>query len=320
MRKTADGNGGGRMTVAVASGKGGTGKTMVATNLVLLLNERGEHVSFIDTDVEEPNGHIFLKPHITKKTPFGIPVPVVVVDKCDYCGRCQEVCEYNAIVVMKEKVLTFVELCHGCGACSMLCPQDAITERERPCGIIEEGTGNGIAFFQGRLNIGEPMASPLIHAVKEASKERSKQDGITIIDVPPGTSCPVVEALKGSDFCILVTEPTPFGLHDLKLAVQVLEKMGIPCGVVINRAGIGDEAVYRYCDETGLEILAEIPYKRDIAVLYSYGIPLVREGAEYRQLFSALWDAVGDFLEKGMGSRASIGESKKSQHYEGRGP
>jgi MinD superfamily P-loop ATPase len=287
------------MTVAVASGKGGTGKTMVATNLALYLSElHQDKVSFIDADVEEPNAHLFLKPDIIDRRSFGIPVPEIRFETCDYCGRCGEVCEYHAIVVMKDKVLTFPELCHGCGACSMLCPQDAIMEKERPCGVIEQGTARGIAFFQGRLNIGEPMASPLIHAVKEVWKKQSKHNGITIIDVPPGTSCPVVESLKGSDFCVLVTEPTPFGLHDLKLAVQVLEKMEIPCGVVVNRAGIGDETVYHYCDESNIRILAEIPYKRDIAVLYSYGIPLLREGEEYRGLFRNLWREVCNCMVK----------------------
>jgi MinD superfamily P-loop ATPase len=286
------------MIVSVASGKGGTGKTMVATNCALYLNELlGCPISFIDCDVEEPNAHLFLKPDIEKRIPFGIPVPEIELEKCNFCGRCGEVCEYHAIVVVKDSVLTFGELCHGCGACSMLCPRQAIQEKERACGIIELGTSRGIAFFQGRINIGEPMASPLINAVKEVWRNESK-DGITIIDVPPGTSCPVVEALKGSDFCILVTEPTPFGLHDLKLAVQVLQKMGIPCGVVVNRAGIGDRAVYRYCNESGLPILAEIPYRRDIAVLYSYGIPLMREGKEYRAIFKKLWSAVDSCIAR----------------------
>ena len=285
------------MIISVASGKGGTGKTMVATNLALFLNEIHEgKISFIDCDVEEPNGHIFLKPEITNKIPFGIPVPEIQFDTCNYCGTCGEVCEYHAIVVMKDTVLTFPELCHGCGACSLLCPRDAIREKERACGVIEEGTARGITFFQGLLNIGEPMASPLIHAVKEQWKRKWKNGGITVIDVAPGTSCPVVESLKGSDFCILVTEPTPFGLHDLKLAVQVLEKLNIPCGVVVNRAGIGDQGTYHYCNDNGLPILAEIPYARDIAVLYSYGIPLMREGEEYRKIFSNLWEAVRDCM------------------------
>jgi MinD superfamily P-loop ATPase len=285
--------------ISVASGKGGTGKTLVATNLALYHNEIHKGmVSFIDCDVEEPNAHIFLKPNIENRVNFGIPVPEIEFEKCDFCGTCAEVCEYNALVVLKDTVLTFSELCHGCGACSMLCPQHAICEIERECGFIEEGTTRGIAFFQGRLNIGEPMASPLITAVKKAWRKSAKNGEITIIDVPPGTSCPVVAAIKGSDFCILVTEPTPFGLHDLKLAVGVLRKLGIPFGIVLNRAGIGDGGVYHYCVDNSFPILVEIPYKRDIAVLYSYGIPLITEGEQYRAIFKKLWEKVHGHMSK----------------------
>jgi len=283
------------MIISVASGKGGTGKTTVAINLALFLEQHSnKKISFLDCDVEEPNAYIFLKPEIAKKTSFGIPIPEIDFDKCNYCGRCGEVCAYNAIVVIKKNVLVFPELCHGCGGCSLLCPQKAITEKDREIGIIEEGLCGSIEFFQGKLNVGEPMATPLIKSVKERvaikNENREADNSVTIIDVPPGTSCPVIEAVKGSDFTILVTESTPFGLNDLKLAVETLRKLGIPFGVVLNRAGLGDESVKAYCSEENISLIAEIPYDRNIAVLYSYGIPMLKEGKKYRALFRKIWE------------------------------
>jgi len=278
------------MIISIASGKGGTGKTTVATNLALFLNETYEgKIYFLDCDVEEPNAHIFLKPQIVKRTSFGIPIPEVDFTKCDYCGKCSEVCAYNAIVVIKENVLVFPELCHGCGGCSLLCPNNAIIEREKEIGVVEEGTCRGIKFLHGKLNIGEPMASPLIRSVKEFIKNNNEND-VVIIDVPPGTSCPVIEAVKGSDFTILVTEPTPFGLNDLKLAVETLRKLKIPFGVVINRAGIGNKSVTKYCNEENIPLIAEIPYDRKIAVLYSYGLTMLKEGNRYRNIYRKIWE------------------------------
>ncbi|KPL03195.1 MAG: (4Fe-4S)-binding protein [candidate division Zixibacteria bacterium SM1_73] len=284
------------MIISVASGKGGTGKTTIATSLALLLSEeRSQKIQFLDCDVEEPNAYIFLKPQIKKTQPVNILVPQVDKRKCNFCGECAKVCVYNAIVVLKREVLVFPELCHGCGGCSLLCPEDAITEAERKMGVIEEGqvrriqirTGP-IRFIQGRLNIGEPMATPLIRAIKK----KINPDGVTIIDVPPGTSCPVIEAVHRSDFCILVTEPTPFGLNDLKLAVEVMRKLRIDCGVVINRANIGDDRVKEYCHRESIQIMAEIPYDRNVAVLYSSGIPMLIEGEKYRKIFSQLWASI----------------------------
>ncbi len=277
------------MIISIASGKGGTGKTTVATNLALFLQQNTKsNVKLIDCDVEEPDAHIFLKPQITKKIPFGIPVPEVDFSKCNYCGRCSEVCAYNAMVVIKEKVLVFPDLCHGCGGCKLLCPQKAIEEVSKNIGFLEQGKSNGIDFVQGKLNIGEPMATPLIRFIKRDMETDSEND-ITIIDAPPGTSCPVIEAVKGSDFTILVTEPTPFGLNDLILAVGVLKKLEIPFGVVINRAGSGDESVKAYCNRENIALITEIPYDRNIAVLYSYGIPMVKEGVKYRDIFKKIW-------------------------------
>lgn len=207
------------MIISVASGKGGTGKTTVATNLALSL----EGVQFIDCDVEEPNAHIFLRPHIGERTPVGIPVPKVEEARCTYCGKCSEVCEFHAIVVIRETVLVFPELCHGCGGCSYICPVDAITEVDREIGVIEEGRASNLEFIQGILNVGEPMATPLIRREKKLIKD----DRIVIIDSSPGASCPVIEAVKGSHFCLLVTEPTPFGLNDLQNAGFARRSVGL---------------------------------------------------------------------------------------------
>ncbi len=276
------------MIVSVASGKGGTGKTTVAVNLALFLTQNGEkNVQFLDCDVEEPNAYIFLKPEIQKTQKVSILVPEVDEKKCNFCGKCAEVCAYNALAVLKDKVLVFPQLCHGCGGCTLFCPEKAISEKEREIGVLEQGKSGLIDFIQGRLNISEPMATPVIREVKK----KVNPDGITIIDVPPGTSCPVIEAVNRSDFCLLVTEPTPFGLNDLKLAVEVLKKLKIKFGVIINRAGIGDNKVKNYCEDEGIEILAEIPYDRNVAVLYSQGISILIE-ADYSIIFEKLWDSV----------------------------
>jgi len=283
------------MIISIASGKGGTGKTTIATNLALYLEQNTKfNVRYFDCDVEEPNGYIFLKPQITKKTPFGIPIPEVDFTKCDYCGRCNEICEYNAIVVIKNNVLVFPELCHGCGGCTLLCPQKAISEKPKTIGFLSEGMSKTIKFYEGQLNIGEPMATPLIRYEKEILKTVDANE-ISIIDAPPGTSCPVIEAIKGSDFTLLVTEPTPFGLNDLKLAVGVLRKLGIPFGVVINRADSGDNKVSEYCEEEQIPIIARIPFDKNIAVLYSKGIPFLNEQSRYFDIFKGIWEEINLF-------------------------
>ncbi|MFC1967536.1 ATP-binding protein [Chloroflexota bacterium] len=275
------------MIITVASGKGGTGKTLVATSLALSLKERGS-VHLLDCDVEEPNAHIFMRPVITGSRGVFISVPVVDEEKCNYCGRCAEVCAYHAIAVLGEHTLAFHQLCHGCGACAYLCPQQAITEEDREIGVVEEGQAGGISFAQGRLNIGEAMAPPIIRQVKE----KAEDNGIVICDSPPGTSCPVVETLKGSDFCILVTEPTPFGLNDLVLAVETVKKLGIPCGVVINRTGLGDGRVEDYCHREDIPVLLTIPLDTEIARLYSRGVPLVEGMPPWRGKFAAIIDSI----------------------------
>ena len=238
------------MIISIASGKGGTGKTLVATSLALALKDR-EKVQLVDCDVEEPNDHIFMKPVIAYSEAVAIPVPVVDEETCSYCGKCAEACAFNAIAVIGKHVLVFPELCHGCGACSYLCPEKAISERRKEIGVIETGHSGSIEFAHGRLAIGEAMAPPVIREVKS----RLNTDGVVIIDVSPGTSCPVVESVKGSDFCLLVTEPTPFGLNDLALAVEMVRTLDIPCGIVVNRAGEGDSQI----EETTLdELKAEL--------------------------------------------------------------
>ncbi len=275
------------MIISVASGKGGTGKTLVATSLALSLKGK-ERVQLVDCDVEEPNAHIFLKPTFSQREAVLIPVPMVDEEKCTYCGRCAEVCAYNAIAVFKERVLVFPEICHGCGACSYLCAERAISEEGREIGVVEIGHLDGVEFVHGRLSIGEAMAPPVIRKVKE----HIDPQGTAIIDVPPGTSCPVVEAVRGSDFCLLVTEPTPFGLNDLVLAVEVVRKLAIPCGVIINRAGVGDNRVEEYCLGEGIPILLTIPLDMGIASLYSSGTPLIEGIPQWRERFLELLDKV----------------------------
>jgi MinD superfamily P-loop ATPase len=284
------------MIVAVASGKGGTGKTTIAVNLALSLKK---DIQFLDCDVEEPNAHIFLKPQITETKVVSIPIPVIDESKCDYCGRCAKICEYNALAVLKDRVLTFPHLCHGCGGCSLLCPQEAISEAGKEIGTIDIGSSGDIQFIHGTLNVGEVMSPPLIRAVKQYIDPGKH----VILDAPPGTSCPVIEAIKGSDFCILVTEPTPFGLHDLALAVEVAKKLTIPCGVVINRADLGDGAVVHYCELENIPVLMHIPFDREIAVLYSKGIPFIIEHKEYINQFQGMFENIGRIVHASAPNR-----------------
>lgn len=279
------------MIISVASGKGGTGKTTIAVNLALSLPKG--RVQLIDCDVEEPNSHLFLRPLLHQITSVGIPVPRIDETKCTYCGKCAQICEYHAIAVILKNVLVFDELCHGCGACSYLCPEKAIFEVERGIGIVQEGSSNGISFVNGVLNVGEPMASPLIRKVKE----RIQRDKIVILDAPPGTACPVIETVKGSDFCLLVTEPTPFGLNDLELAVGMLEKLNIPKGVVVNRSDIGDRGVWDYCQSKDIPVLMEIPLDRRIAESYSKGIPFVTENPSYISKFVDLFKKIKKIID-----------------------
>jgi MinD superfamily P-loop ATPase len=273
------------MVISIASGKGGTGKTTVAVNLALSLENE---VQYLDCDVEEPNGHIFIKPDQLQSNRFGIPIPVVDKTKCDYCGLCGEICQFNAIVVIKNHVLVFPELCHSCAGCWFVCPHEAISTEERDVGIMEFGSANGVEFIHGKLRIGEAMSPPLIKEVKR----RINSAKTVIIDAPPGTSCPVIEAVKGSDFVVLVTEPTPFGFNDLKLAVEMVRSIKIKCGVVVNRADIGNTEVYDYCQQQNIPILMQIKNDRKIAEAYSNGIPIIDIYPEYKRIFQELYHLI----------------------------
>ncbi len=273
------------MRIAVASGKGCTGKTTVATSLALSLD--AAQMRFLDCDVEAPNAHLFLNPTCEQREEVGILIPEVDEALCTYCGRCAEVCQFHAIAVIGKHTLVFPELCHGCGSCTLVCPEKAISERLDVMGGIESGpTPAGLSFAHGLMNVGEPMAVPIISQLKE----RGRRDGETvIIDVPPGASCPVVESVRGADFCLLVTEPTPFGLHDLKLMVEVLRELNIPAGVIINRDGVGDVGVEQFCATAGLPILMRIPLDREIGEGIARGRPLVDIRPEYRKQFRQMY-------------------------------
>jgi len=270
--------------IAIASGKGGTGKTTVAVNLAFMLRDTGYKVRLLDCDVEAPNAHIFMKPEITESKTVSVPVPVVDEAKCNGCGRCGEVCRFSAIVALGTKAMPFSSLCHGCGSCILSCPERAISEGEREIGILEKGISDGVEFAHGRLRVGEAMSPPLIRAVKKLESDAD----VTIIDCPPGTSCPVVQSVRGSDYVALVTEPTPFGLNDLILAVEMIREVGLPFGVVVNRMGAGDQRTHDFCIENNIQIIGTIPDDRRIAESYSRGGLIFDDLPEYRERFDQI--------------------------------
>ncbi len=279
------------MIISIASGKGGTGKTTVAVNMASSLES---NVQILDCDVEEPNVHLFLQPIIEEVETVTVPVPKIDEEKCTLCGKCAEICQFKAIIVIGETILTFHEMCHGCGGCLEVCPENAISETGRELGEIEKGRRNSLDFAHGRLRIGEAMAPPLIKQVRSLSNS----EGLTIIDAPPGTSCPVIAAMKDVDFVLMVTEPTPFGLHDLKLAVEAVKILGIPCGLVINRSDMGDDRVREYAEHEKLPILMEIPFDRRIAEAYSRGGLMVEVMPEWKDRFLALYNLIEEIVKE----------------------
>jgi len=303
--------------ITVASGKGGTGKTMVAVNLAVTAASQdqglpasgtprsGAHggldtqpngrTLLLDCDVEAPNAHLFLAPVFSGQTEVTLPVPTIDPTRCTYCGRCAQACHFNALAVIRQQVLVFSDLCHGCGACSLVCPEDAVREEPRVIGLLEEGTVSGpsgaMGFARGTLEIGQAIAPPIIRELKRLIRPGQ----LVIIDAPPGTACPVVESLRGSDFALLVTEPTPFGLHDLRIAVEVArDELHLPVGVVINRDGIGDEEVADFCAAESIPILMRIPFDRRIAEVYSDGRLVTEVLPEYRPHFQTLYQRIRD--------------------------
>ena len=295
------------MRIAVASGKGGTGKTTVATSLALAL--RAATTLVLDCDVEAPNAHLFLTPTFERRREVGILIPQVDESRCTSCGRCADICQFHAIAVMGQKTLVFPELCHGCGSCTLICPEQAISEELDVMGVLEAGpTPQGMYFARGVMNVGEPMAVPIIRKLKkweiEANQPSLFYDDETsgwqtiILDAPPGTSCPVVESVRGADFVLLVTEPTPFGLHDLRLMTEVARELKIPAGVVINRDGIGDAEVDHFCAQAGLPILMRIPLDRAIGAGVAQGKPLVVVRPEYADRFRDLYHRIQDIVRE----------------------
>ncbi len=272
------------MLITIASGKGGTGKTTVAVNLAAAAASNGRTVTLLDCDAEDPDCHIFLKPDELAAEPFAIDVPAFTRERCDFCRRCGEICRFNAIAALKKDVVLFPELCHSCGGCWEVCPRDALRPVPRVIGEVRTGRGRGVRFIEGRLTVGERTAGPIIREVKR----RGGREGLVLADAPPGTACAMVEAARGSDLVLLVTEPTPFGLYDLKLAVAVVRELGLPCGVVVNRAGEGEEEMRAYCAAEGGEVLAVLADDRRVAEVYAGAGLVVDELPAYRPTFEAI--------------------------------
>jgi MinD superfamily P-loop ATPase len=282
--------------IAVASGKGGTGKTLVSTSLAWHWSREGRRVTYLDADVEEPNGHLLLHPEVARRERFGVPVPVLRGETCSGCGECQRFCAYNAIIALPDRVMLFPELCHSCGGCLLACPDDELIEVPRETGSLAFGDTPGessVAFASGTLDVGEAMATPLISGLVRSAPT----EGIVVVDAPPGTSCSAMEAVGEADMLLLVTEPTPFGLHDLKLAVEMGRDLDRPLTALLNRSDLGDDRVRRYLDEEWIPVLAEIPFLEDVARAYSRG----EIAAEMSPLF-------GEFIA-GVAGKLALWES-----------
>jgi MinD superfamily P-loop ATPase len=271
------------LKISIASGKGGTGKTLVATSLATsLASPAGGQITIADCDVEEPNSYLFFPERtLLERKECRVPVPVIDEVKCNHCGKCADICAYHALAVLPQTVLLFPELCHGCGGCTIICPEKAVSETSRSVGEIFRARSEGLQIIWGELCVGEARTTPLIKAVKDGAG-----DGMVIVDCPPGTSCSLVESVRGTDFCLLVTEPTPFGLYDLNIALKVLEKMNVPRAVLVNKSGMGDRKVYEYLEKRNIPLLMEIPLDRKIAELYSRGEIFAEKMPEWKAEFA----------------------------------
>lgn len=291
------------MKVAIASGKGGTGKTTVAVNLAIA----AAPVRVLDCDVEDPDSAIFLQPRELDTEVVEVEIPQVDTGKCESCRACAKFCAFNAIVVLPGQWILSKEMCKGCGGCYLVCPQEALSPVRRRIGQLETGeTDEGVEIVSGRLDPGEAMPTPLIDRVRQTTNGQLEGNG-TIIDGPPGSACSMIAAIKGADFCLMVTEPTPFGLHDLQLAVSVARTMSISVGVIINRSDLGDSGLREYCARNNVPILLEIPYDETIARQYARGIPIVRQDQRWREKFKELWSTIQEALRKNdLGPRTEV--------------
>jgi MinD superfamily P-loop ATPase len=277
------------MRIAVASGKGGTGKTLVSTSLAWILARDGHPVAYVDADVEEPNGHLFLHPEVSDRQRYARLVPELARETCSGCGECQRFCQFNAIIALRDRIMLFPELCSSCGGCLLACPEKALIETPREIGTVEAGTasagpGCSIRFLSATLDVGEARATPLIRGLLH----RIEDPGVVLIDAPPGTSCSVMEIVSGVDLVVMVTEPTPFGLHDLKLAVEMTRALGKPVTAVVNRSDLGDGRTRQYLDSQQIEVAAEIPFRLEVAEAYAHGQIAAASSPELRDLLLPL--------------------------------
>ncbi|AFV12441.1 cobyrinic acid a,c-diamide synthase [Thermacetogenium phaeum DSM 12270] len=279
------------MIISVLSGKGGTGKTTVAVNTAFSLAAKGEKVLLVDADVEEPNAALYLKPDLQESAGVSLLVPQIDEGRCDYCGRCSDFCQFNALAVAGSSMMTFPELCHGCGGCALVCPNQAIREVPREIGVIEKGWADGIEFWQGRLHVGEPLAVPITRALKDGLAD-IEDERVVIIDAPAGASCSVIEAVRDSDFALLVTEPTPFGRHDLEIALRLMQHLRLPHGVVINRAGTDNSIIAELCRERKIPVLLEIGFSAHLAELGSQGIPFSKALPYWQDKFYGMYQSL----------------------------
>ncbi len=278
------------MRIAIASGKGGTGKTTVAVSLALSIAQ-DHKVRYFDCDVEAPNGHLFLNPAMDSTNPAAIPVPHILKEACTACGKCVEVCQFHALARIGKNIMVFPQLCHGCGSCTWNCPEGAIVEVPNQIGVLEGGKAReGVHYYRGVLTISEPMPTPVIRQLKKWPAPVA--NSIDIFDAPPGASCSVVETLRGADYVILVTEATPFGLHDLKQMAGIVREMKIPAGVVINRTNTHGSLIEDWCAEEQLKVILRIPFERTIAAAIAKGLTLIEVHPYYQVLFQELFSMI----------------------------